>query len=376
MTSDRANDHIRVGFTEAHGMAHELLTEPPPGVSYSFVKPVGDAPWYVTSQIKGYLRRYASPEHDLIEAVLTPILTSQPWIYSCECLPAAATFELLGLPVPRVVRIAYLKRLLGHPRCKAIVFWSNAGRATLQSYGGIQDAAILAKTHVVYPAIREVREPVRAAPDQCMLLFSGDFFRKGGVHVVDAFERLRSEYPFVTLRLCCDPEQDFNTPNRSLRDEYVAKVHRVPGVTVGRVRRDELIDDILPRTSVYLLPTYAETFGFALLEAMAFGIPVVATRHFAIPEIVDHDRTGILLDVSAYDVDRMFGGYIVHDIPDGFRAYLTEAVLGALVRLVESPELRRSMGSAGREVARTRFSFAARNARMAAIYREALASAT
>ena len=44
-----------------------------------------------------------------------------------------------------------------------------------------------------------------------------------------------------------------------------------------------------------MLPTLGEGFGLVLLEAMAFHIPVVATDTMAVPEIVEHQETGLLV---------------------------------------------------------------------------------
>jgi glycosyltransferase involved in cell wall biosynthesis len=76
-----------------------------------------------------------------------------------------------------------------------------------------------------------------------------------------------------------------------------------------------------------------EGFGITLVEAMASGIPVVATRHNGFVETVEHGRTGFL--VPEFDVQGM-----------------AEATL----RLLNSPELGKSMGLAGRERAQHYFS--------------------
>jgi glycosyltransferase involved in cell wall biosynthesis len=131
--------------------------------------------------------------------------------------------------------------------------------------------------------------------------------------------------------------------------------------------------EVYPDTDIFLMPSYVETFGMAVVEAMAFGIPVISTNHFAIPEIIEDQVTGVLIDTARFDCDRLFRGYTVREIPRDFREYMTDAVYRQMCRLIESVELRRSIGQAALNVARTKFSFDRRNAIMGEVYRQAVA---
>src|SRR5262245_17191893 len=356
-------------------MALEASQSPPDGVEYSFLKPSGPGARWMRSPIKGYFGRYDTAEHDLIEAVLSPIATASRWIYSCEDLPAAAAFSVYGAPVPRSWRVKWLAHTLLKDNCRKTVFWSEAGRRTIATYARIDDERFLNKTTVVYPAVRKAPDAPQGvrAGSEVRFLFSGDFFRKGGVNVVDAFERARQRYPGIQLTLCCSEQIDFNTPNVSLRAEYLAKIAGMPGIeSLGRIPRQQLLTTVLPRTDVYLLPTYNETFGMAVLEAMAFGIPVISMNHQAIPEMVEHEFSGLLVETGRWDCQALFKGYIVNDIPADFRQHVTDQVFSYMSRLIESIDLRRRLGNAGQRVARSKFSFEARNRMMMQIYREAL----
>jgi len=364
---------INVGFTEAHGMAAEQASNPPRNISYSFLDTVRFGSPIFKSPIKGYMSKYDVSGCDIIESVISPVITQKPWVYSLACYEEALAFSYFGLPSPKQIRMPFIEWLLARENCKKLVFWSQAGLNTMSTYGGVSNPVIKAKAEVVYPAIREI-EPNRAkaSGDTVNILFSGDFFRKGGINVLDAFERIQSRSGKVKLKLCSDERIDFNTGDETLRRETLLRIEKNPDISMGRVPREVMLSEVLPATDIYLLPTYNEAFGFAILEAMAYGIPVISTNTMAIPEIVTDQESGFLIDVSQYDTEQMFKGYSVGRLPEDFRNHVTNGLSQALEQLLDSPAKRQQMGEAGVEVSRTRFSFKTRNQQMGRIYEEAI----
>ncbi len=85
----------------------------------------------------------------------------------------------------------------------------------------------------------------------------------------------------------------------------------------------------------------AEGLPNVVLEAMAAGVPVVASRHAGIPEAIVHEETGLL-------------------VPPGD----PEALAASLRRLILAPELRRRLGSKAREIAAERFGAVAQSRRL------------
>jgi glycosyltransferase involved in cell wall biosynthesis len=85
----------------------------------------------------------------------------------------------------------------------------------------------------------------------------------------------------------------------------------------------------------------------ALLEAMAMGRAVVATRVGGVPEVVEDERSGLL--VPAGDV---------------------EELARAILRLIKNPDFRARLGEAARRTVEARFSLAGMMASYAALYRE------
>jgi starch synthase len=97
------------------------------------------------------------------------------------------------------------------------------------------------------------------------------------------------------------------------------------------ISREELIH-LHSHATVFVCPSIYEPFGLVILEAMACGTPVVASRVGGIPEIVVEGETGYLVDFDPAD-------------PDAF----TSALAGRLERLLGDTTLASRMGKSGRE---------------------------
>src|ERR1043166_4137089 len=91
------------------------------------------------------------------------------------------------------------------------------------------------------------------------------------------------------------------------------------------------LEQIVSSSDVFLLPSEAESFAMAALEAMACAVPVIATKGGGLPEVVDDGETGFLLPVG--DVDGM---------------------AARAIEILSDQRLRLRMGAAAREIAITR----------------------
>jgi L-malate glycosyltransferase len=72
--------------------------------------------------------------------------------------------------------------------------------------------------------------------------------------------------------------------------------------------KQDRVNELLPLADLMLMPSQLESFGLAALEAMACMVPSIATRVGGVPELIDHEETGLLYAVG--DVDGMARGAI------------------------------------------------------------------
>ena len=145
--------------------------------------------------------------------------------------------------------------------------------------------------------------------------------QKGHRYLLQALPGLLNTWP----QLCClfVGEGELQEALQRMATELgVERACRFVGV-----RAD--IADILASADLFVLPSLSEGFPFVLLEALAMGCPVVASRVNGIPELIEEGKTGLL--VPARDL---------------------QALALAIQELLNDPVAASRMGAAGRTVVR------------------------
>lgn len=144
---------------------------------------------------------------------------------------------------------------------------------------------------------------------------------KGVLTLADAWRRVEPELPDAHLVLAGEGECE---GEMRARLDGARRVHWIGF-------RDD-VPAVMRALDVLAYPSVMEGFGIAAVEAMAAGVPVIGCRAAALPEVLDHEKEGLL--VPPHDAD---------------------ALVAAIRRLVEDPELRRTLGQAGRRRVERRF---------------------
>jgi alpha-maltose-1-phosphate synthase len=196
--------------------------------------------------------------------------------------------------------------------------------------------------------------------DRPLVIFVGRITRqKGVVHLLEAARHLD---PDAVLVLCAG-EPD--TP--AIAAEFRTLVDEVRGQGRDLVWLETMLPraevvSLLSMSDVFVCPSVYEPFGIVNLEAMACGLPVVATRVGGIPEIVVEGETGHLVEVDADPTD-----------PTGEprdRDAFARRLAGPINQLLGNRDRARQIGAAGRKRAAAEFSWTAVARRTAELYRE------
>ncbi len=156
--------------------------------------------------------------------------------------------------------------------------------------------------------------------------------QKGVGYLVDAVRKLQRDIPEIMLVIV--GQQDI------YHDRHI--------LCIPHARMHELIK-LYSLSDVFVLPSIYEPFGIVLLEAMACETPCIGTRVGGIPEIINHNKTGLLVEPES-------------------SVNLSEAI----ARLYDDPERRYRMGIKGRERAMSCFNWKEISAETEKVYRQVL----
>jgi|GEM_PF-2150874 len=157
-----------------------------------------------------------------------------------------------------------------------------------------------------------------------IILYVGQIKKTKGVHLlIEAVKKIQNESKYdvkilAAGRVTNPKDNDFQNGlqemGKSLDLEFL-----------GWVPHKEL-PEIYEEADIFVLPSYSEALGMVIMEAMASGLPVIATKTSGAEYLVEHGKTGYLVPIG--DVDELKNKIKI---------------------LLENSDLRKKMGEAGRE---------------------------
>jgi glycosyltransferase involved in cell wall biosynthesis len=248
-----------------------------------------------------YTQSIALRSADLLASLPSVVSTDATCLQGAYHLPHRRPTRFTG----SAVRVAQLFERRVYAAATLLVAQSEWAADSLRRAYGVADDRI----RVVPFGLTVGPEPVRAPAELPEITFVGATLdRKGGHRLLRVFrERLAGR---CVLNLVTR-EPVAGTPGVRVFSDFEPGDPRLPG--------------LLARTSVFVFPTEMDNSPYSVLEAMRAGVPVVATRVGALPEMVDDGVTGLL---------------VAHDDAD---------LAAAIGSLLADPARVEAMGAAGRK---------------------------
>ncbi len=325
----------RVWVAAAQGPLTSLLD---PDVSYLPVPAQTKTPWGIWQLSRDFARILAEHRIEIVHAnspttalaarlargtAGPPVLTTAHGIWKDWAKPAVATLFSLGSDRVMGCSEALTSDLIRHGLSQ---------RKALTVHNGIPF-----REETPDPAVRlAVRQELGIGPMEPVLLVAARLAeQKGLTYLLDAMPTVWKACPEVRLLIAGEGPQA----------EMLASRARELGERVRLLGGRSDVPRLLAAADVFCLPSIDEGLPLALAEAMAEGLPVVATHVGGIPELIRDGVTGFL-------------------VPPRDPARLAQKVL----TLFADPVLRRKLGRAGRASVRQEFTLERMIGRFEAVY--------
>ena len=171
------------------------------------------------------------------------------------------------------------------------------------------------------------------------LAFMGLIHRNKGVFdLIDATKRLTNSGYDVRLLVC--GSGDVGSLQKRVRRKNMEDTVSYCGYLSGKQK-----DAFFRKADIFALPSYSEAMPVVILEAMAYALPVVSTRVGAIPELIDNNVNGYLVEPGNMD-----------------------SLFTCLVNLVSDPAKREIFGKNGKKIVEMNFNLRRSSMKLADIY--------
>ncbi|NCN86438.1 glycosyltransferase family 4 protein [archaeon] len=202
----------------------------------------------------------------------------KPWVADIEMTPS---FAISGWDKKKGQN--KIRKILLRKNCKKILPWAESIKEDiLKIYPEIKN-----KVEVVYPAVPEIKNLKKPKNKKLKIIFVARYFDiKGGLIALEVLERLRQKYGITGIVI--------SNVSDVLKKKYSK-------IKIYDLMPHKEVCKLLENSDLFLYPGSLDTFGFSLLEAMAFGLPIITintTWTKSRNEIIENEKTGIIFDVT------------------------------------------------------------------------------
>lgn len=309
------------------------------------------------------------PENtDLIYAAQHIISTAKPWVVDVELASTLSGYSDL------ILAKGIIAKKLRQKNCKKIIAWSEwAKRTIVQSFN---DKVIRDKIQVVRYTTDAKKIQKNTEDSTVRLLFMGsanvgnmlNFEYKGIYETIDAFMTLQKEFS-DKIQLIIKSKIPIELRDRVIKNKGIILIEKM--ITQQEIQELYLTSDIFPHIGY-------ETMNFSVLEAMSYGLPVIATDIFNTPELIQDGKNGFV--VKPINIEKF---YSKNELPNEHslsylkevrkaRSYMTEKLVEKLRLLIEDQNFRNKIGTAAHKtIEEGEFSIGHRNKLLKNIFDEA-----
>jgi glycosyltransferase involved in cell wall biosynthesis len=270
-----------------------------------------------------------------------------PWVSTFETILPRFQDILIGKQSLKTGSMAYkisrkvsmaLEALAGD-RCKRIIALSECSAAMqrnllqdLSAFQGIEKKIVVMHPPQELLVSQYSDKSLNLDGKIRFMLIASSFFRKGGKEIIETFMSLRQKYHYDIELTVISPLRSFD--RYAIQEDegdvqHILKIvqenkewiHHYP-----KLPNKEVLA-MMVKSHIGLLPTYADSYGYAVLEFQAAGCPVITTNVRALPEINDNQKGWLI------EVPKNASGEAIYNTPEGRQA-ISDAIRAGLEQAV------------------------------------------
>ncbi|MEN1968864.1 glycosyltransferase family 4 protein [Lentibacillus sp. N15] len=195
-----------------------------------------------------------------------------------------------------------LQQLLNTDTLKAVICMSNACYSTFEKLCG----EFKGEKKLIYPYVpRNQKATYKQIHERCFkkefnLLFVAQgsaFISKGALEIIETFKTLRKQGMI-------DVNLTILTTVNEIDSKLIQEIKSINGITLLDFKLTyEEMEDLYINSSVLLHPTNQDSFALVVLEGMKAALPIIATKLYAIPEMVKEGQNGFLIEPKYWFFD-------------------------------------------------------------------------
>jgi glycosyltransferase involved in cell wall biosynthesis len=238
---------------------------------------------------------------------------------------------------------------LQHESCKAIIFTSKftkeMNRPNFEKWG------IMHKGQVIYRAVQDYPTMIKGDEENFHILFVGNaFYRKGGIELLQALERI--DQPNIKVTIISNFEVDWEIyPTEKEKNWVQSQIALDKRITLHTSLPHQMVVDVMRTAHVFVATTFADPFNNTILEAMACGVPIIATDIRSIPEFVEDGKNGFTITPNKKNKETM-----------------VDFIKEKLMFLIHNSVQRNQMAEKSTEIIKNTFSLEARNIKLKVLF--------
>lgn len=274
--------------------------------------------------------------------------SNKPWIVTFESFIPRYSELMINvgdgrIEFPRTKNLEKAFRTLSSSNCKKIIALSECNKKMQENLLKLFpefENTIISKLCCIHPCqnlyVKSFQDKKIDIAGKISFMFVGrDFFTKGGREIVRAFQNIVERHGFpITLRIVSSmaagnyanyaTPEDISVMEQTVKNtEWIEYYRELPNREVIR---------LMLISHVGMLPTWADTFGYSVLEFQATGCPVISTDVRALPEI-NNDDIGYLIKVPRNEAGE--GLYMTETQRIVMSQVITKGIEDAVLKIFE-----------------------------------------